>query len=1234
MALALAGCSLNDEVTPQVDAGPLPAAAVDDSVTIAEGGIAAILVLANDQGVALVVTAVTQGANGAVGIAGNGSSVRYTPNPDFSGSDSFTYTVTDGGGNADTATVNVTVTNINDAPFAQAQAFTVAEGVSHTGTLVATDVDSATLTYSIVGMPANGSLSITNATTGAFEYSHNGSETIADSFTFKANDGSADSNTATVSITVIAINDAPVITGQNAVSTAEEASRAIVFDDLLVTDVDNSYPTDFTLSVMDGANYSRSGNSITPAQNFNGTLSVPVRVNDGAADSNTFNLSVTVTAVNDAPVITGQNAVTLAENTSRAIVLGDLLVTDVDNSYPADFTLSVMDGANYSRSGNTITPTPDFFGSLSVPVRVNDGAADSNTFNLAVTVTEVLDSPWAMSLHAGVFDVAVNSRRAELSWPLQAGADYAVCVTENPELSPSNFVADCDQYLDGLGDNPTQPFAVTGLSNGRSVYLALLDENQGLMPIAWTAARPDTWGLNDRVDAQAIGADGTRYVGGNFTEAAINTGGGVVLADNAAGAQHALAFPAIAGIVNAVVADGQGGFFVGGSFISAGGEPRANLARVDRLGRLTGWNAATNGDVHALLLVSGVLYVGGSFTQAGAVGSTTTSRNRLAAFDAANGALMPAWDPGADNTVRALAFHAGLVYAGGDFTLAGGGGSGSSPHNRLAAIDAGDGSVTAWAPDIGNNSVLAVAADATGVYAAGNFTQVNGAERAGLVSLALADGSTRAEFGTQTVNRFTPVRTLALDGSALYFGGSFGSIGVIGRFGLAAVNTADGSLLPWNPQAPGMLPQNQGVFALTLADGIAYVAGSFTGGGQPPVPRSNLLAARLSDGQILDWNPGTTSAQAQAVAVSGNAVYAGGRFHAAGGGSAGRVARARLAAFDGTDGALTAWDPGASFTVHALATDGGSVYAGGSFTSVGAGTTGGTGGAGVSRARLAAFSAVDGSVRMDWDPGANERILALAVDAGSVYAGGAFGFTQAGFGTTGGTGGAGATRNRLAAFSAADGSLRMDWDPGANNMVNGFAIDGGFVYAVGSFSMAGGGGTGTTARGGGAAFSVADASLRPDWNPASSGTIRDIEIANGIVYLGGSFSILKGNSVTNLGAVTLASSSFVSSWRPALNSQVFSLALDGGFVYAGGIFTLAGGSGPATTPRNRLAAFSIANGSLRPDWDPGANDNVLELDTDAGLIYAGGDFRGSNLGARQGVASFTTADGTAPDDGR
>ena len=94
---------------------------------------------------------------------------------------------------------------------------------------------------------------------------------------------------------------------------------------------------------------------------------------------------------------TGQNSLTTSEetggiepsnnNSALTITLADLTVSDPDNSYPADFTLTVQDGVDYMRAGNTITPAAGFNSTLTVPVTVNDGTADSNVFHLSVMVT-------------------------------------------------------------------------------------------------------------------------------------------------------------------------------------------------------------------------------------------------------------------------------------------------------------------------------------------------------------------------------------------------------------------------------------------------------------------------------------------------------------------------------------------------------------------------------------------------------------------------------------------------------------------------------------------------------------------------------------------------------------------------------------------------------------------------------------------------------------------------------
>lgn len=207
------------------------------------------------------------------------------------------------------------------------------------------------------------------------------------------NDGNDDSRRYNLTIQVKAINDPPEITGQGSLATDEDKPVKIEFSQITVKDPDNNYPRDFSLKVSSGTNYTVSGTTVTPAKNFNGTLSIPLKVSDGSAESNSFQFQVKVNPVNDPPVITGQAALSIPENKPFQILLSHLKVSDPDDTYPSGFSLAVSSGNNYSVSGNTITPAKDFTGPLAIKVTVNDGHSNSNAFNLKADVYPVNNSP-------------------------------------------------------------------------------------------------------------------------------------------------------------------------------------------------------------------------------------------------------------------------------------------------------------------------------------------------------------------------------------------------------------------------------------------------------------------------------------------------------------------------------------------------------------------------------------------------------------------------------------------------------------------------------------------------------------------------------------------------------------------------------------------------------------------------------------------------------------------------
>src|SRR5207249_895255 len=142
---------------------------------------------------------------------------------------------------------------------------------------------------------------------GSFDYTPAANFNGTDSFTYKANDGALDSNVATVTITVNAVNDAPVAVNEsysvNEDTTLNVSTPGVRSND---TDVENSVLTailvsgpshalSFTLNSDGSFDY-------TPAANFNGTDTFTYKANDGALDSNVATVTITVNAVNDAPV--------------------------------------------------------------------------------------------------------------------------------------------------------------------------------------------------------------------------------------------------------------------------------------------------------------------------------------------------------------------------------------------------------------------------------------------------------------------------------------------------------------------------------------------------------------------------------------------------------------------------------------------------------------------------------------------------------------------------------------------------------------------------------------------------------------------------------------------------------------------------------------------------------------------------------------------------------------------
>ncbi|WP_276374993.1 S8 family serine peptidase [Chryseolinea sp. H1M3-3] len=190
-------------------------------------------------------------------------------------------------------------------------------------------------------------------------------------------------------VTVTAVNDAPVILDHESITTMEDVSITMKISDLKIADVDGD---NFFLKILPGFNYAVEGTLVTPLENFYGMLSVPVVANDGTNDSEPFNVNITVSPINDAPVIAGQNTLKVDEDNQRMIEITDIVFSDVDD-IKEDINLQLTAGANYSLSGFTVTPDENYNGPLFVPVVLSDGSSESSPYLLEVMVNPVNDAP-------------------------------------------------------------------------------------------------------------------------------------------------------------------------------------------------------------------------------------------------------------------------------------------------------------------------------------------------------------------------------------------------------------------------------------------------------------------------------------------------------------------------------------------------------------------------------------------------------------------------------------------------------------------------------------------------------------------------------------------------------------------------------------------------------------------------------------------------------------------------
>jgi hypothetical protein len=467
--------------------------AVDDAASTNEDTPVTIDVVANDTDTvdpSLTVTGVINGSNGTVVNNDNGT-VSYTPNLNFNGTDAFTYTVTDDAGNSATATVTITVTGVNDAPTAVNDTASTDEDTPVTTDNVLTndtDVDNTLVPASITAFSQGTNGTVISNNDGTFTYTPILNFNGTDTFTYTITDDGGLTATATVTITVTTVNDAPVALNDT-VSTDEDTP--VKTDNVLTndTDVDDTLVPASITAFSQGTNGTVVSNNdgtftYTPNANFNGTDSFNYTISDGTVSA-TAMVTITVTAVNDAPVALNDTAST---NEDTPVTTDNVLTndTDVDNTLvPASITAFTQgtNGSVVSNNDGTFTYTPilNFNGTDSFTYTISDGTA-SATATVTITVTGVNDAPAAVNDTASTDEdtpVTVSVLANDNGGPVNEVQTVTVTATTDGANGTVTTNGTTITYMPSLNFHGTDTFTYTISDDGGLTATAIVTVTVG-----------------------------------------------------------------------------------------------------------------------------------------------------------------------------------------------------------------------------------------------------------------------------------------------------------------------------------------------------------------------------------------------------------------------------------------------------------------------------------------------------------------------------------------------------------------------------------------------------------------------------------------------------------------------------------------------------------------------------------------------------------------------------------
>ncbi|MEQ9768954.1 putative Ig domain-containing protein [Pectobacterium versatile] len=332
------------------------------------------------------------------------------------GSLTIKVTATDGSNASVSTTFGLTVTNVNDAPVVSGTiaAQSIAQGGSLSvtvpaGTFTDPDGDTLTLSATLADGTALPSWLSFNPATGTFSGTPANGDVGSLTIKVTATDGSNASVSTTFGLTVTNVNDAPVVSGTIAAqSIAQGGSLNVTVPAGTFTDPDGDTLT-LSATLADGTalpawlsfNPATGTFSGTPASGDIGNLTIKVTATDGSSASVSTTFSLTVTTVNEAPVVSGTIAAqSIAQGGNLTVTVPAGTFTDPDGD-TLTLSATLADGTalpawlSFNPATGTFSGTPanGDVGSLTIKVTATDGSNASVSTTFGLTVTNVNDAP-------------------------------------------------------------------------------------------------------------------------------------------------------------------------------------------------------------------------------------------------------------------------------------------------------------------------------------------------------------------------------------------------------------------------------------------------------------------------------------------------------------------------------------------------------------------------------------------------------------------------------------------------------------------------------------------------------------------------------------------------------------------------------------------------------------------------------------------------------------------------